>query len=141
MKERAFMLRRLRIIREQNRPCLEACLRFLLNGDDGDGALPGAGELNMDDSDSSEDEGDQNPTAKKGKDVSVLLRNSKNLVEPRTSQGTFGPGGVLWLPGYFPIVFFADVICNRRTCLLLPRPAANCAQCYTWADGFTRHAV
>ena len=34
IRERAFMLRRLRTIRERRRPCLEACLRFLLFGDE-----------------------------------------------------------------------------------------------------------
>jgi WD repeat-containing protein 59 len=95
MKDRAFMLRRLRIIREQKRPCLEACLRFLLYGDGGEGTLPESGSLSINDSDSSDDDADDDPTAKKGKEVTVILRNNKNLVEPRTSQGTFGPSGRL----------------------------------------------
>lgn len=99
MKDRAFMLRHLRIIRNQKRPCLEACLRFLLSGGDGEGAT--TRELDMGDSDSSEDDGNIS-TAKKGRDVTVaLLRNNKNLVEPRTSQGTFGPSGALCLAGSF----------------------------------------
>ena len=104
IKDRALMLRRLRTIREQKRPCLEACLRFLLFADDGEGAQPGTRDLNMDDSDSSEDDGDELSTGKRGKDVTVaLLRNNKNLVEPRTSQGTFGPSGVLCIPGSYSI--------------------------------------
>lgn len=101
MKDRAFILRRLRLIREQKRPCLEACLRFLLYADDGEGAIPAVSELDMDDSDSSEDDGDEPSTTKKGRDVTVaLLRNNKNLVEPRTSQGVFGPGGMSHSQGY-----------------------------------------
>src|ERR1700733_10292006 len=69
LKDRAFILRRLRLIREQKRPCLEACLRFLLYADDGEGAIPAVGELDMDDSDSSEDDGDEPSTTKKGRDV------------------------------------------------------------------------
>ena len=33
VKRRAYMIKRLREIREKQRPCLEACLRFLLFGD------------------------------------------------------------------------------------------------------------
>lgn len=30
---------------------------------------------------------------RRGKDIAALLRNTKNLAEPRTSQGSFGPNG------------------------------------------------
>lgn len=66
LKDRAFIPRRLRLIREQKRPCLEACLRFLLSADGGEGAIPAVGELDMDDSDSSEDDGGEPSTTKKG---------------------------------------------------------------------------
>ena len=98
MKDRAFMLRRLRTICEQKRPCLEACLRFLLFADEQEEegeCVP----IDLEDSDSSEGESNDqpSPTVRKGKgrDVTVaLLRNNKNLSEPRTSQGTFGPNGM-----------------------------------------------
>jgi hypothetical protein len=90
MKDRAFMLRRLRAIREQRRPCLENCLRFLLTGNEEEKL----GEVLPMDSDSSEDE---DPSMRKSRDFTVgLLRNNKNLVEPRTSQGTFGPNGMFF---------------------------------------------
>ncbi|KAF9244268.1 hypothetical protein BU15DRAFT_86169 [Melanogaster broomeanus] len=91
MQTRAFMLRRLRTIRERRRPCLEACLRFLLFGDEDE--LLGI-PVDMRSESSSEDEG---PTATRQlRDFTVsLLRNNKNLAEPRTSQGVFGPNGEL----------------------------------------------
>ncbi|KIJ15733.1 hypothetical protein PAXINDRAFT_162821 [Paxillus involutus ATCC 200175] len=90
MQNRAFMLRRLRTIRERRRPCLEACLRFLLFGDENEQVgIP----VDMRSESSSEDEG---PTTRKSRDFTVsLLRNNKNLAEPRTSQGVFGPNGEL----------------------------------------------
>jgi WD repeat-containing protein 59 len=89
LKDRAFILRRLRIIRERRRPCLEACLRFLLFGHEHDHAgMPPTIDLES----SSEDE--VVPVSRKAKDFTVsLLRNNKNLAEPRTSQGIFGPNG------------------------------------------------
>ncbi|KAJ7739030.1 hypothetical protein DFH07DRAFT_983862 [Mycena maculata] len=84
LKNRAFILRRLRAIRERQRPCLEACLRFL-----SEGAKSGAPHP---DSESSSDE----EHVRKSRDFTVsLLRTHKNLAEPRTSQGTFGPNGEL----------------------------------------------
>jgi hypothetical protein len=70
--------------------------------DDGQGALSGGGDLDMDDLDTSEDDEDGLSGAQKGRDVTVaLLRNNKNLVEPRTSQGTFGPNGMFHCLGLF----------------------------------------
>jgi WD repeat-containing protein 59 len=86
MKDRAFILRQLRFIREQRRPCLEACLRFLLfeNADEHIGVPASIHSVP-----SSDDEASQ-----KVRDLTVsLLRNNKNLAEPRTSQGIFGPNG------------------------------------------------
>ncbi|TFK18369.1 hypothetical protein FA15DRAFT_760641 [Coprinopsis marcescibilis] len=82
-RDRAFMLKRLKSIRETKRPCIEACLKFLLfEGTDG-----------RVDSESSDDD---TPAAKrKGKETVSILRNHKNLAEPRTSQGAFGPNGEL----------------------------------------------
>ncbi|KAJ7608787.1 hypothetical protein FB45DRAFT_379946 [Roridomyces roridus] len=82
LKKRAFILRHLRALRER-RPCLEACLRFL-----SEGVKSGAPHH----SDSSSDE--EGERGRKSQTVS-LLRNHKNLAEPRTSQGTFGPNGEL----------------------------------------------
>lgn len=86
-KDRAFMLRRLRNVRERRRPCLEACLRFLLFGDeDEQSGVP----VPMDAESSSEDEG----LPRKSRDVTVsLLRSNKNLAEPITSQGVFSANG------------------------------------------------
>ncbi|KAF7354044.1 WD-REPEATS-REGION domain-containing protein [Mycena venus] len=87
LKNRAFILRRLRALRERQRPCLEACLRFLSEGEK-------AGAPHPMDSGSS-DEGEDKDT-RKSRDLTVaLLRSHKNLAEPRTSQGTFGPNGEL----------------------------------------------
>lgn len=91
MKSRAFILRRLRAIRENDRPCLEKCLRFLLFGDDEEriNRHPGM------DSESSSDE-DIPSIARTRKDAKPLtVRRDKNLAEPRTSQGVFGPHGEL----------------------------------------------
>lgn len=77
MKQRAFILRRIRDIRETQRPCLEKCLRFLLYGD-----------KEEDSESSSEDE------APARRDPgSAVLRGDKNLAEPRTSQGVFSANG------------------------------------------------
>ncbi|KAI4527925.1 WD40 repeat-like protein [Schizophyllum commune Loenen D] len=88
MKDYVFILRRLRTIRQHRRPCLEACLRFLLFAREDEHAR---GPL-YPDSESSSDEDE----AGKSRDVTVsLLRNNKNLTEPRTLQGAFGPNGEL----------------------------------------------
>ena len=83
------MLRRLKTIRSRRRPCLEACLRFLLFGDENEQVgIP----VDMRSESSSEE--DEGPTTRKSRDFTVsLLRNNKNLAEPRTSQGIFGPNG------------------------------------------------
>ncbi|KAJ7500604.1 hypothetical protein B0H11DRAFT_784912 [Mycena galericulata] len=87
LKNRAFILRRLRALRERQRPCLEACLRFLSEGEKSGGPHP------MDSESSSDDE---EHVSRKSRDFTVsLLRSHKNLAEPRTSQGTFGPNGEL----------------------------------------------
>jgi WD repeat-containing protein 59 len=91
IKDRAFILRKLRAIRERKRPCLEACLRFLLfaKGDEDDTtglALP------LDSESSSDEEGEEEK--RKAREFTIaLLRANKNLAEPRTTQGSFGPNG------------------------------------------------
>ncbi|KAG6900566.1 hypothetical protein C0993_008720 [Termitomyces sp. T159_Od127] len=93
LKDRAFMLRRLAALREQ-RPCLESCLRFLLFRDNDRLGTPAFME-----SESSSSEGEEHEAlsgTRKTRDISTTaLRTVKNLVEPRTSQGTFGPNGEL----------------------------------------------
>ena len=88
-KSRKVILRRLSTIREHRRPCLEACLRLLLFGDEDEKVrLPGS----LYSGSSSEDE--DMPVTRKSRDVTLsLLRNIKNLAEPRTSQGTFSANG------------------------------------------------
>lgn len=95
LNDRAFMLRRLRVLRETYRPCLEACLRFLLFGNEGERVMRSSGS-----SDTEEfHRGDENTSGRK--EISMQkddpaysqLRNDKTLAEPRTSQGVFGPNG------------------------------------------------
>ncbi|GBE79383.1 hypothetical protein SCP_0205810 [Sparassis crispa] len=91
MNSRAFILRRLRAIRERQRPCLEKCLRFLLVGDD-NGDI--GRHIGSDSESSSEDE--VPAASRKYRDLTYsLLRSDKNLAEPRTSQGVFGVNGEL----------------------------------------------
>ncbi|KAI0029908.1 hypothetical protein K488DRAFT_55342 [Vararia minispora EC-137] len=94
LRSRAHMLRRLRSILENRRPCFEACLRFLLFGDEGqqDRYQP-----YMDfDTSSDEDEPVHASAVRKGRDTTVtMLHNDKNIAEPRTSQAVFGPDGNL----------------------------------------------
>jgi WD repeat-containing protein 59 len=92
LRSRAHMLRKLRGILEHRRPCLEACLYFLLTGNDGE---PERHHPYIDfDTSSDEDESDNPSSMRKGRDTTVsMLHNDKNLAEPRTSQGVFGPDG------------------------------------------------
>ena len=86
IKQRAFILRRLRDIRERRRPCLEMCLKFLLYGDEEDSLH----RVAIGSESSSEDDA---PIARRGDPTSTVLRGDKNLAEPRTSQGVFGVNG------------------------------------------------
>jgi len=87
MRDRAYILKHLRRIRERKRPCLEACLRFLMFADEGNN------DRDFHDSESSSDE--ESGTKKEKEGTMSMLRNSKNLAEPRSSQGVFGPNGLL----------------------------------------------
>ncbi|RPD65181.1 hypothetical protein L226DRAFT_480270 [Lentinus tigrinus ALCF2SS1-7] len=87
MKQRAFILRRIRDIREKERPCLEKCLRFLLYGDQQE---DNGRRAALDSESSSEDE-----APARRDPASSVLRGDKNLAEPRTSQGVFSTNGQL----------------------------------------------
>ncbi|KAG1808625.1 uncharacterized protein BJ212DRAFT_1382131 [Suillus subaureus] len=97
MQSRAFMLRRLRGIRDRRRPCLEACLRFLLFGDEDERVgIPRGIDSESSNEEDEEDNARKGEGGRKSRDFTVsLLRNNKNLAEPRTSQGVFGPNGEL----------------------------------------------
>lgn len=73
--DRAFILRRLKAIRETRRPCLEPCLRFLLFASE-DEERHETRDLDEDEFSSDEDDG----TTRKAREITVaLLRNNKNL--------------------------------------------------------------
>ncbi|KAI0316197.1 hypothetical protein OF83DRAFT_1196593 [Amylostereum chailletii] len=92
LRSRAHMLRRLRSMLERRPPCLEACLKFLLLGDEDDEERH---PVHMDMDTSSDEEGGVS-AVRKGRDAAVnILHNDKNIAEPRTSQGVFGPDGAL----------------------------------------------
>ena len=95
LNDRALMLRRLRAIRETRRPCLEACLRFLLFGNEGERLLRSSGSSDIEGF-NQENEGVSDrrvPPTEKDDAAYSQLRNDKTLAEPRTSQGVFGPNG------------------------------------------------
>ena len=102
MRNRAFMLKRLKAIREHKRPCLESCLKFLLFGVEEEelGLGPRGRQAYVDGDTSDEDftAVDLRGMEGKGKRVTVsLLSHHKNLAEPTTIQGAFGPNGKLLL--------------------------------------------
>lgn len=89
MQNWAFMLWHLKTIREHRWGCLEACLRFLLFGDENEQVgIP----MNMSLKSSLEE--DEGLAARKSRDfIVLLLRNNKNLAQLKTSQGVFGLNG------------------------------------------------
>ena len=95
LNDRAFMLRRLRVIRETHRPCLEACLRFLLFGSEGERIMRSSGSSDVEDFNREHEgtSGRKLPSTRKDDGAYSQLRNDKTLAEPRTSQGVFGPNG------------------------------------------------
>lgn len=101
LRTRAHMLRRLRAMLETRRPVLEACLRFLLFGDD---ERPAAAYGEFDSSSDEESRGARVGGSRvRGRDAAVvMLHNNKNIAEPRTSQGVFGPDGRLVVFGRVP---------------------------------------
>jgi WD repeat-containing protein 59 len=88
MRDRAYILKHLRRIRERKRPCLEPCLRFLLFAEEG------ANDRDLIYSESSDEDDDSGRGKDRNVAVSLLLRNHKNLAEPRSSQASFGPNGM-----------------------------------------------
>jgi len=95
LNDRALMLRRLRVIRETHRPCLEACLRFLLFGNEGERLMRSSGSSDIEGF-NQENEGAPGRRAlpiETDDAAYSQLRNDKTLAEPRTSQGVFGPNG------------------------------------------------
>ncbi|CEL52196.1 putative RWD, RING finger and WD repeat-containing protein C11E3,05 OS=Schizosaccharomyces pombe (strain 972 / ATCC 24843) GN=SPAC11E3.05 PE=1 SV=1 [Rhizoctonia solani AG-1 IB] len=88
LKDRAYILRNLRKIRLHTRPCLEACLRFLLGMPDIYGRMYGGGF----DTDS-DSEGEQRQS--RSGIVSHLSNHADNVPMPRRCQGVFGPNGEL----------------------------------------------
>jgi len=89
IRNRAFMLRRLRMLRETRRPCLEACLRFLLYGNEDEKQRRTANIVY----DSSSDEETTSLPRSKREPIGRPLHSEKNIAEPVTSQGVFGPNG------------------------------------------------
>ena len=87
------MLRRLRMLRESRRPCLEACLRFLLYGNEDERQRRTAHIVY----DSSSDEEGTSLLRSKRERIVTPLHSEKNIAEPVTSQGVFGPNGMSFL--------------------------------------------
>jgi WD repeat-containing protein 59 len=77
----------LKTIAEVERPCLEACLRYLRFGE-ADGRHTRS--ASPDSESSSEGETSQ---AKQRNVARMMRRGDKNVAEPRTSQGVFCPNG------------------------------------------------
>ena len=86
------MLRRLRMLRETRRPCLEACLRFLLYGNEDERQRRTAHI----DYDSSSDDDTTSVLRSKREAIIAPLHSDKNIAEPVTSQGVFGPNGMFY---------------------------------------------
>ena len=125
LNDRASMLRRLRVIREKHRPCLEACLRFLLFGNMGERIMRSSGSSDIEDF-NQEHEGTPDrkvSSAQKDDAAYSQLRNDKTLAEPRTSQGVFGPHGTQRIR-LFNTHLISPTTC-RRAHMLLPGTAPH----------------
>ncbi|KAF9042810.1 hypothetical protein BDZ89DRAFT_1128414 [Hymenopellis radicata] len=88
INDRARILRKLKTIRESRRPCLEPCLRFLLFKNEDVDEKP----IHLDSESSDEDDDGKR---REQEHTVALLKDNKNLAEPRTTQGVFGPNGEL----------------------------------------------
>ncbi len=115
INDRARILRKLKTIRESRRPCLEPCLRFLLFKNEDVDEKP----IHLDSG--SSDEEDEGKRREQEHTV-ALLRNNKNLAEPRTTQGVFGPNGahIFLQPDYSNS---STMYMYRRACLLFQQPS------------------
>lgn len=88
LKDRAYILRRLRKIRLNTRPCLAACLRFLLGMPDFNGRMLGPRGA-----DSDSDSSDEGQRQSRSAIVSHLSSHAEKVPMPRRCQGVFGPNG------------------------------------------------
>ena len=88
LKDRAYILRRLRKIRLNTRPCLSACLRFLLGMPDMHGRM-----LGLRGADSDSDSSDEGQRQSRSGVVSHLTSHANGVPMPRRCQGVFGPNG------------------------------------------------
>ncbi|KAG8699158.1 hypothetical protein FRC09_006789 [Ceratobasidium sp. 395] len=108
LKDRAYILRCLRKIRLQTRPCLEPCLRFLLGMSSVHGRSFGRRGIYSDSDTSDEEEQRQSRSGL----VSHLSNHADNVPMPRRCQGVFGPNGELIC--FFPMAPIA-MAKNERT--------------------------
>lgn len=122
------MLRRLRVIREAHRPCLEACLRFLLFRNEGERIMRSSGSSDIEDFNHGHESASGRKVSSAQKDDAAYsqLRNDKTLAEPRTSQGVFGPNGKQSIRLFSIIV--TSSAASRGTHMLLPSPATHRAK-------------
>jgi hypothetical protein len=105
------------MLRETRRPCLEACLRFLLYGNEDEKQRRTAHIAY----DSSSDE-ETSLLRSKREPIATPLHSDKNLAEPVTSQGVFGPNGES-----YQVTIEGWLICpnNRPARLLQPRTTTH----------------
>ncbi|KZT54266.1 hypothetical protein CALCODRAFT_473689 [Calocera cornea HHB12733] len=89
LRTRAYLLRHLRELRVQRRPCLEACVRFLLGMPDVNGRFNGADPFDDDDESDDEDRGRQSAREAMARKFNI------NVPTARRGGATFGPNGEL----------------------------------------------
>jgi hypothetical protein len=107
LKTRAFLLRNLRSIRDRRRPCVEACLHFLLGWPDKDGFVF-SGPMHLDSDSSDEDE--ELAKERTERDAAlVVFRNNQNTPRPRSCQGVFGPNGTGQSSGFIFAIYSLDL--------------------------------
>ena len=94
LNTRAFLLKKLREIRTRKRPCLEACLGFLLGEREEDSLVfPFARSEGSGSDDDSMVDGARNRSQRalqRQRDNNI---NKGAYIRPRRSQGIFGPNG------------------------------------------------
>ncbi|KZO90649.1 hypothetical protein CALVIDRAFT_506605 [Calocera viscosa TUFC12733] len=89
LRTRAYLLRHLRELRMQRRPCLEPCVRFLLGMPDTDGRFNGADPFDDDDESDDEERGRQSARE------AMARKFNMNVPTARRGGATFGPNGEL----------------------------------------------